>query len=55
LSAALRIDVADKQALLEELDVDLRSDLLLEKIHELLPQTLPERAARGFPPKFSMN
>jgi len=55
LSAALRIDVADKQALLEELDVDLRSDLLLEKIHDLLPATLPERAARGFPPKFSLN
>jgi Lon protease-like protein len=55
LSAALRIDVADKQALLDELDVDLRSDLLLEKIHNLLPETLPERAARGFPPKFSMN
>jgi Lon protease-like protein len=55
LAAALRVAAAEKQALLEEVDVDLRSELLLDKIHELLPETLPERVGRRFPPTFSMN
>jgi Lon protease-like protein len=55
LAAALRIDIADKQALLEELDVDLRSDLLIDRIHELLPEAGPERLHRRFPPTFSLN
>jgi Lon protease-like protein len=55
LSAALRIGMAEKQALLEEVDVDLRSDLLLDKIRELLPEANLERLVRRFPPTFSMN
>jgi Lon protease-like protein len=55
LAAALRIGLADKQVLLEELDVDLRSDLLIDKIHELLPEAGPERLLRRFPPTFSLN
>jgi len=60
LAAALRIGLADKQALLEELDVDLRSDLLIDKIQELLPESGPEsnvqgRLCRHFPPRFSLN
>jgi hypothetical protein len=41
--------------LLEELDVDLRSDLLLEKIRERLPASGGELRARTYPPTFSMN
>jgi Lon protease-like protein len=55
LAAALRIGLADKQALLEELDVDLRSDVLIDKINELLPEAGPERMLRRFPPTFSLN
>lgn len=55
LAAALRIGLADKQALLEELDVDVRSDVLIDKIHELLPEAGPERLVRRFPPTFSLN
>jgi uncharacterized protein len=55
LAAALRIGIADKQALLEEIDVDLRSDLLIDRIHELLPEACPERLQRRFPPTFSLN
>lgn len=55
LAAALRIGTADKQSLLEELDVDLRSEQLLERIHEILPEADPERQVRRFPPTFSLN
>jgi Lon protease-like protein len=55
LAAALRIGMADKQSLLEELDVDLRSDALIDKIHELLPEAGPERVIRRYPPSFSLN
>ncbi|MBI3865977.1 MAG: LON peptidase substrate-binding domain-containing protein [Planctomycetia bacterium] len=56
LASALRLNLADKQMLLEELDVDLRSDLLLQKIRERLPaeSTAPERN-RIYPPAFSRN
>ncbi|MGE5195223.1 MAG: LON peptidase substrate-binding domain-containing protein [Deltaproteobacteria bacterium] len=55
LAAALRIGVADKQSLLDEVDVDLRSDLLLDKIHGLLSETDRDRLVRKFPPTFSRN
>lgn len=54
LAAALRIETSEKQAFLEELDIDLRSDLVLDKIRELLPVTA-DTARRSFPPKFSLN
>ncbi len=55
LSAALRIGLPEKQMLLEEVDVDLRSDLLLAQLQELLPPEGRERLARRFPPSFSLN
>jgi len=55
LAAALRIGLPEKQMLLDELDVDVRSDLLLHKVRELLPPEGVERLARGFPPSFSLN
>lgn len=55
LAAALRIGVAEKQALLQELDVDLRSEALLDRIHEILPEAGHERLVRRFPPTFSLN
>lgn len=55
LSAALKVGMAEKQELLEELDVDLRSELLIEKIRKLLPAGPVEFATRRFPPSFSLN
>jgi Lon protease-like protein len=55
LAAALRIGLADKQALLEELDVDSRSDALINKIRELLPEAGSGERLRRFPPTFSLN
>jgi Lon protease-like protein len=55
LAAVLRIGMTEKQALLEELDVDLRSDALIDKIHELLPEAGPEPTLRRYPPSFSLN
>jgi Lon protease-like protein len=55
LTSALKLSTGEKQMLLEELDVDLRSDLLLEKIRERLPASGGELRARTYPPTFSMN
>ena len=55
LAAALKIGLAEKQMLLEEVDVDLRSDLLLERIRRLVPPPVLERLVRRFPPSFSVN
>lgn len=55
LSAVLKIDPLQKLSLLEELDVDLRSDLLLDKIQRLLPAAGNAASRRVFPPKFSLN
>ncbi|MBS0261977.1 MAG: LON peptidase substrate-binding domain-containing protein [Planctomycetes bacterium] len=55
LAAALRMNVPDKMALLEEVDVDLRSDLLLERIRERLPAEEKPAFARTYPPTFSLN
>jgi Lon protease-like protein len=55
LAAALRLSLVDKLALLEEVDVDLRSDLLLERIHERLPEEGIPPFTRTYPPTFSLN
>jgi hypothetical protein len=56
LAAAIRLSLGDKQLLLEELDVDLRSDLLLEKIRERLPAGVASPSSgRIYPPTFSLN
>jgi Lon protease-like protein len=56
LAGALGLSPAERQALLEELDVDLRSELLLEKIRERLPvEAVHQPATRIYPPTFSLN
>ena len=56
LASALRLSVADRQLLLEEIDVDLRSDLLLDKIcKQLPPSSLTTIFQRRYPPTFSLN
>jgi Lon protease-like protein len=55
LSAVLKIDPLQKLSLLEELDVDMRSDLLLDKIRLLLSAAGAAPSRRVFPPKFSLN
>jgi ATP-dependent Lon protease len=55
ISYALDIDVAAKQALLEELDVDRRAKLLLSHLERAMRKTAGETVAAGFPPAFSMN
>lgn len=54
LGAVLPIEPRQKLALLEELDVDLRSDLLLDRIRRLLAAS-DTGSRRIFPPKFSLN
>lgn len=55
LAAVLRVEPQQKLALLEELDVDLRSDLLLDKIGRALAAAGETGARRLFPPRFSLN
>lgn len=55
LAAVLKVEPLQKLSLLEELDVDLRSDLLLDKIRRLLSDTPATSLRRMFPPKFSLN
>ena len=55
LAAVLKIDPLQKLSLLEELDADLRSDLLLDKICRLLSTAGPAPARHVFPPRFSLN
>lgn len=55
LAAVLRVDPQQKLSLLEELDVDLRSDLLLDKIRTALAASGETGLRRTFPPKFSLN
>jgi Lon protease-like protein len=55
LAAVLKIDPLQKLSLLEELDADLRSDLLLDKICRLLSASGASPSRRLFPPRFSLN
>ena len=55
LAAAVRLSLGEKQMLLEELDVDSRSDLLLEKIRERMPSDGAQHRVRTYPPSFSLN
>lgn len=55
LAAVLKIDPLQKLSLLEELDADLRSDLLLDKIRRLLSTAGASPSRRVFPPRFSLN
>jgi uncharacterized protein len=55
LAAVLKVDPLQKLSLLEELDVDMRSDLVLDKIRRLLSEAVAAPLHRLFPPKFSLN
>ena len=55
LANALQTSVEVKQEILEELDVDLRSDLLLMRIRETLRVAKAQRNTRTYPPPFSLN
>lgn len=55
LASALQTGVEAKQEILEELDVDLRSDLLLQRIREVQRLTKAQSNLRTFPPPFSLN
>jgi Lon protease-like protein len=55
LSFALQLKPARKQKLLEEVDVDQRSDLLLMRLRENLRKARGKRVRKVFPPLFSMN
>jgi hypothetical protein len=51
----LNLEVACKQRLLEELDVDRRAMLLLEQLGPAADPLLASSASQGFPPEFSEN
>lgn len=53
LAAALPVAPVESQRLLDELDVDQRSDLLLQQIRQLARLTAQQR--RPYPPPFSAN
>lgn len=55
LAAALPIVPELKQQVLDELDVDLRSDLVLARIRELHEASRQGKPPRKFPPEFSLN
>lgn len=55
LTAALPIVPDLKQQVLDELDVDLRSDLVLARILELHDASRDGKPPRKYPPEFSLN
>ena len=55
LANALQITAREKQELLEEVDVDVRSELLLSMIDDLAAVATVPGVNSGFPPKFSLN
>ena len=55
ISYALDLDVAAKQSLLEELDVDRRAKLLLQHFDKTSREPADEPVAADFPPAFSTN
>lgn len=55
LANSLQVDFSVKQELLEEVDVDRRSELLLTRIREAVVENSLQDLAPTFPPKFSLN
>lgn len=55
LAHALKMPPTAKQSVLEELDVDVRSDLILARVRDALSAAGLEIAASRFPPEFSLN
>ena len=55
ISYALELDIAAKQSLLAEGDVDRRAKRLLSHLKSVSSKTCPAAIAAGFPPAFSSN
>lgn len=55
LAYALRLDAASGVDVLQEISVDLRSDLLLDVLRKRLRQSAARESAPPFPPPFSAN
>jgi len=55
MAAVLKVDPIQKLPLLEELDVDLRSDLLLDHLRRMAAVHRSTGGRRVFPPSFSVN
>jgi Lon protease-like protein len=55
LSAAIRLEPHERQLLLDELDVDARSELLLAHLRRLADLHASEAGQRPYPPTFSVN
>jgi uncharacterized protein len=55
LASVLRASASWKLSVLEELDVDLRSDLVLDRLRERLLRSGMHKTPRAFPPEFSLN
>lgn len=55
LANALQLEVDERQALLEEVDVDLRGELLMERLREAEVDAILDEVICPFPPKFSLN
>ena len=55
LSHAMRLDPPLGQSLLDEIDVDMRSDLLLQYLRSLVKEAMQAKSVMVFPPRFSVN
>ena len=55
IAHSLEISPSEAQLVLEELDVDLRSDLLLSQLRSMLVPAGASQTGREFPPPFSLN
>ncbi len=55
LAHAMRLDPQLGQSLLDEIDVDMRSDLLLQYLRSLVREAMQATATMVFPPRFSVN
>lgn len=55
IASAMQLEPKIAQLVLEEPDVDLRSDVILEQLRLLSHRQRPEPAIREFPPRFSHN
>jgi Lon protease-like protein len=55
ISYALDLDLPEKQALLDEIDVDRRAEMLLSHLSQATCDKTDEKATAKFPPMFSTN
>lgn len=56
VASMLDVELSQKEALLAEVNVPRRAELLLERLSAAAAETAPGRAAgSGFPPRFGLN